>query len=120
MVSTHEREEHGMVDIDPQLYADFCTARAKAKEFKEQQDRYADEIRRQAGEDEKLTVHGNPIGTYERIKKFAAKAFISARPELAEEFTTFRYVEEIDERKLARMLPEVYQEFQVRQLVIGD
>lgn len=107
-----------MVEIDPKLYLDYVAAREAEKNAKSIKDELAAQIKELAGEDEELTVNGNKVGTYERIRKFAAKSFIKARPELAEEFTVHRYVEEIDERKLARLLPDVYAEFQVRQLNI--
>ncbi len=107
-----------MAELSIALYEEYLQLRAEAKGAQGRFETIAARVKEAAGEDTELTVNGTKVGSYERIKKFAAKAFIKARPELAEEFTTHRYVEEIDERKLARMLPEVYAEFQVRQLNI--
>jgi hypothetical protein len=118
MVLTSNGEENDMAEISAELFSEYVKARADAKAAKTYFDALAEQVKARAGKDVELTVDGTKVGTYERIKKFAAKSFIKARPELAEEFTVHKYVEEIDERKLARLLPDVYAEFQVRQLNI--
>jgi hypothetical protein len=105
-----------MAEISQVLYFDYIEARSKAKEAKAVADALALQIKLAAGEDEKLTVNGQEVGTYERINKFPVQKFIKDHPELAAQFMKIEASEVFDERLFKRSLPDVYASYQTRQL----
>lgn len=109
-----------MAEIPQNLYTEYVHARQLAKDADALVKALAEQIRARVGEDEQVTVNGTKVGTFERIKKFAVSKFTKDHPELAVQFMVWKTEEKVDEKKLARMLPDLYRQYQVRQLVIGD
>ena len=107
-----------MAEIDPKLYQQFVSAREVAKDAKLYQDQLAAEIKAEAGGDTELTVNGKKVGGYDWIDKFPAQRFIKDHPELAEQFMVIRAEHVLDEALLRRTLPDLYRNYQTRQLSI--
>jgi hypothetical protein len=107
-----------MAEIEAQLYLAFVQAREFAKAAKAQQDELAAEIKAAAGDDPELTVNGKKVGGYDWIDKFPAQRFIKDHPELAEQFMVIRAEQVLDEALLRRTLPDLYRNYQTRQLSI--
>ena len=109
-----------MAEINAGTLAAYRAARAAAKDAISLRDKLAEDIKRQAGSDTVLTVDGVKVGGYDYIKSFPAKRFISDHPELAEQFMTYRTDSVLNEALLARSLPDLYRDYQTRQLSIED
>lgn len=107
-----------MAEIGHQLYQEYLKARAFAKQAQAQADELAAEIKEAAGTDTELTVNGLKIGGYEYINKFPVARFLKERPELAEQFMVLKAHDVFDEALLKRNLPDLYREYQTRQLQI--
>lgn len=109
-----------MTEIDQNTYLDYVEARAKAKDAVAVADALAAEIKAAAGTDEELTVNGQKVGSYDYINKFPAKRFVKEHGELAAQFMEYRTEQVLNEVLLRRTLPDLFKQYQTRQLSIGE
>lgn len=73
-------------------------------------------IKERLGEDGVGMLHGRPVFAYKVTAGFASSQFAKDHPQIAAQFTTAKVVEELNAGLLAAQMPELYQEYRVRQL----
>lgn len=94
-------------------------ALAQAKRYKEQADSIGDLISGITGSSTLVYLDNRPVLSYRPIRRFAGAKFTREQPELAKFYMFPVTKEELDVELIKRTKPDLYTQYQVRQLVNG-
>lgn len=89
------------------------------KEWEERRDQLAEKIRLLLGDATAGTVNGREVVTYEPIDRFQGARFKKEHPDLYEVYTDTVKVRQFNSKSLQQARPDLYEEYQVRQLRNG-
>ena len=106
----------GVLDHTPWLLDELDAANAALGYWKKRVDDLKDAIRDVAGEKEELVLHGKTVFTYARIATFRQADFAKAHPDLFKAYQHTVETSELDVDLLKHAKPDLYREFQTRQL----
>jgi hypothetical protein len=109
-------EGTGVLDETPWLAEALETAEAALKYWKNRVDELKAAVRIVAGENEEITLNGKPAFTYHYINGFRGEDFRKDHPDLYEAYLHEVKKMELDTTTLRSARPEVYREYQTRQL----
>lgn len=109
-------EGTGVLDDVPWIPTELEKAEAALKYWKERVDELKAAVRAVAGESEEVTLNGKPIFTYHYINGFRGEDFKRDHPDLYEAYLRPVTKHELDVKTLRSAKPDVYRQYQSRQL----
>jgi hypothetical protein len=109
-------EGTGALDEVPWLPTALEKAEAALKYWKERVDELKAAVRAVAGESEEVTLNGKPMFTYHYINGFRGEDFKRDHPDLYEAYLHPVTKQELDVKTLRSAKPDVYRQYQSRQL----
>jgi hypothetical protein len=109
-------EGAGVLDEVPWIPDELEKAEAALKYWKNRVDELKAAVRVVAGENEEITLNGKPVYTYHYINGFRGEDFRKDHPDLYEAYLHEVRKMELDTTTLKSARPDVYREYQSRQL----
>jgi len=106
----------GNLDEVPWIPTELERAEAALKYWKNRVDELKAAVRAVAGENEEITLNGKPVFTYHYINGFRGEDFKKDHPDLYEAYLREVKKMELDTTTLRSARPEMYREYQSRQL----
>lgn len=85
-------------------------------DWKAEEERIKDKIKARLGRDGTGYIAGRPVWVHSPTEKFSTKQFQKAHPDLYDQFTRPKLIQELDTEELRRALPLVFEEFRVSSL----
>lgn len=85
-------------------------------DWKAEEERIKDKIKARLGREGTGYVAGRPVFVHSPTEKFSTKQFQKAHPDLYDQFTRPKLIQELDTEELRKALPLVFEEFRVSSL----